>query len=294
MLNEGNIATLLKNVYQVNEFQMALSYEKLNDIPLQWFPLIWGYINKYGILRDFERLPLIPLGTSASIKTIAVLQRHSLLIHCKDNDEDDAISLLKHLGFTVIKELPAYILQNSTVFNDKYIHQNGDGNLLTMLSILRSQFGEMEIVKRFNAFGSKKAKLDLLCKISPSVVPEEICSLLRSLEFIENTKNEHLVSIKDCNLIAPKELPSVMPQEMLLKILGETQRSFISKLGGKILNKRDFIETILLPEIENKSVSGTEADSMIKYILDTIRSDDPKQCQGVIERLSNIKFREIG
>ena len=290
MLNECNIGTLLKQVHQVNESQMIFSCGELNVIPLSWFPLIWGYISKYGVLKDFEGLPLIPFGSRTSITNIAVLHRQSLLIHYKDDDEDDTISLLKHLGFTVIKHLPAYVLQNDSVFKCNYMHEYKDGNLLTMLLILQSKIGQRDVISRFDAFGSKKAKLDLFQKISHSDIPMEIRPLLKSFKFIENHENQQLVSIEDCDWIPPKELPSVMPQKMVLKIQCATQKSFIEKLGGKLLNKRDFIEKFLLPEMEVKSLQRADADSMIKYILDAMPSSDLTQWQDIIERLSNIPF----
>ena len=295
MLNECNIGTLLKQVHQVNESQMIFSCGELNVIPLSWFPLIWGYIGKYGVLKDFEGLPLIPFGSRTSITNIAVLHRQSLLIHYKDDDEDhyrddDTISLLKHLGFTVIEHLPAYVLQNNSVFKCNYMHEYKDGNLLTMLLILQSKFGQRDVISRFDAFGSKKAKLDLFQKISHSDIPMEIRLLLKSFKFIENHENQQLVSIEDCDWIPPKELPSVMPQKMVLKIQCATQKSFIEKLGGKLLNKRDFIEKFLLPEMEVKSLQRADTDSMIKYILDAMPSSDLTQWQDIIERLSNIPF----
>ena len=82
-----------------------------------------------------------------------------------------------------------------------------------------------------------------------------------------------------------------MPQRMLLKIEHEVQVSFIEKLGGRQLSKREFIEEILLPEINKSILPHERSQSMINYILASIAaSDDKQQWQKVIDVLSSVQF----
>ena len=287
MLNEGNIATLLKNVHQANESQTTTS----SNIPAKWFPLIWGHINKYGNLDDFIGLPLIPLDT----ENVAVLKPESLIIFHEDTEMNDVISLLMHLGFIVTRKLPRYICQNSSVFQCKYIHKYKDENLFDLLSILTSFIKQDEIVRKFCAFNNNAAKLDLLHKLSiSSFVKRNLEDLLRSLPFIETIESNELVCINQCNRIAPRELPSVIMGTKLLKFKNDAQSSFIQRLGGWQVSKRELSEYILLPAIERSVSDGSYVihDSMIKYILKAIATDsvDQEQWQRVIERLSDIEF----
>ena len=83
----------------------------------------------------------------------------------------------------------------------------------------------------------------------------------------------------------------MMPQQMLLKIQQKVQVSFIEKLGGRQLSKREFIEEILLPEINKSILPHERSQSMINYILASIAaSDDKQQWQKVIDVLSSVQF----
>ena len=287
MLNEGNIATLLKNVHQANDSQTTTS----SNLPAKWFPIIWGHINKYGNLDDFIGLPLIPLDT----ENVAVLKPKSLIIFHEDTEMNDVISLLMHLGFIVTRKLPRYICQNSSVFQCKYIHKYKDENLFDLLSILTSFIKQDEIVLKFCAFNNNRAKLALFHKLSiSSFVTKNLDDLLRSLPFIETIESNELVCINQCNQIAPRELPSVMTGTKLLKFKNDAQSSFIQRFGGRQLSKQELIEHILLPAIENSVSGGSHVadDSMIEYILNAIPTDPDgrRQWQRVIKRLSNVEF----
>ena len=167
MLNEGNIATLLKGAFvNVIESKKIFPAQELSTLKPWWFPVIWGLINKNGNLNDFRGVPLIPLGTGNDIKKIAVLQRKSLLIYYEKDEEDDIIFLLRQLGCTIIKDLPSYILQNSSVFKCKYIYEYVDQNLMQLLSNLASELGNKEIVRKFAAIKNNAGKLELFRRVS--------------------------------------------------------------------------------------------------------------------------------
>ena len=292
MLNERNIAYLLKQTHtSLIDLRKIFLAQELNTLTLSWFPLIWGHINKYGNLEQFQELPLIPLGTENNIKQIAVLQKESVLIYSEKDEDDDVISLLRQLGCTIVKELPSYVLQNSSVFKCKYIYEYVDQNLLQLLSNLASELGNKEIVRKFAEINNNAGKSELFRRVSNCPVGRNTYPILRSLPFIESTNGTRLVSVDECQLIAPKELPSVMPQRMLLKIEHEVQVSFIEKLGGRQLSKREFIEQILLSEINKSTVPHVSNHSMIDYILDSIAiSVDKKQWQTVINVFSSVRF----
>ena len=292
MLNEENIASLLKQTHiPVNKSHMVFQNQELPILPSSWFPLIWGYINRYGILQNFEELPLIPFGTEKAFKEVAILHRGSFIIHYEKDEEDGVISLLRHLGCTIVKELPSYVCQNRSVFECKYIYGYKDEDLLQLLSNLSSKLGQDEVIRKFLEFSGKKVKLDFFRKVSHFSVKDSMQTLIKSLPFIENTSNERLISVDECQLIAPRELPDVMPQRMLLKIEHKVQVSFIEKLGGKQLSKREFIEEILLPEINKSKVQHGSNQSMIQYILHSIAvSNDRQHWQEVINALSCVQF----
>ena len=292
MLNETNTAALLKETHvNMNESKKILSAQEIRPFTHSWFPLIWGHINKYGNLEHFQGLPLIPLGTGNNITEIAVLQKESVLMYSEKDEDDDVISLLRQLGCTIVKKLPSYVLQNSSVFKCTYIYEYVDQNLMQLLSNLASELKKKEIVRKFAAIKNNAGKLELFRRVSNCHVGRDMHALLKSLPFIRNTNGTRLVSVEECQLIAPKELPSVMPQQMLLKIEHEVQVSFIEKLGGRQLSKREFIEQILLPEINKSTVPHLSNHSMIDYILDSIAiSVDKKQWQTVINVLSSVRF----
>ena len=292
MLNETNTAALLKETHvNMNESKKILSAQEIRPFTHSWFPLIWGHINKYGNLEHFQGLPLIPLGTGNNITEIAVLQKESVLMYSEKDEDDDVISLLRQLGCTIVKKLPSYVLQNSSVFKCTYIYEYVDQNLMQLLSNLASELKKKEIVRKFAAIKKNAGKLELFRRVSNCHVGRDMHALLKSLPFIRNTNGTRLVSVEECQLIAPKELPSVMPQQMLLKIEHEVQVSFIEKLGGRQLSKREFIEQILLPEINKSTVPHLSNHSMIDYILDSIAiSVDKKQWQTVINVLSSVRF----
>ena len=292
MLNERNIATVLKQVHvNVNESKKIFSGKEIRTLTPSWFQLIWGHINKYGNLEDFQGLPLIPIPSGNNIMQIAVLQRESILIFSDKDEDDDVISLFRQLGCTIIKELPSYVLQNSSTFKCKYMYEYLDENLIQLLSNLASELGKKEITRKFSTMNNNAGKLEFLRRISNCTVRGNMYPLLRSLPFIEITNDTRLVSVDECQLIAPRELPDVMPQRMLLKIQHGVQVSFIEKLGGRQLSKREFIEEILLPEIHKSKVSNISNQSMINYILDSIAaSNDKQQWQAVINALSFVQF----
>ena len=292
MLNEENIASLIKQTHlPMNKSQTIFQSQELTILSSSWFPLIWGYINKYGILQDFEELPLIPIGTEQAFKEVAVLHKGSFIIHYERDEEDGVISLLRHLRCTIIKALPSYVHQNRSVFECKYIYDYKDEDLLQLLSNLSLKLGQDEMIRKFSEFSGREVKLELFRKVSSFAVKDSMQTLIKSLPFIENTSDERLVSVAQCHLIAPKELPDVMPQQMLLRIQHEAQVSFIEKLGGRQLSRREFIEEILLPEINKSIVPYGNSQSMINYILDSIAAtSDKQQWQAVINALSFVQF----
>ena len=292
MLNEENIASLIKQRHlPMNKLQTIFQSQELTILSSSWFPLIWGYINKYGILQDFEELPLIPIGTEQAFKEVAVLRKSSLIIHYERDEEDGVISLLRHLSCTIVKALPSYVRQNRSVFECKYIYDYKDEDLLQLLSNLSLKLGQDEVIRKFSEFSGREVKLEFFRKVSNFAVKDSMQTLIKSLPFIENTSDERLVSVEQCHLIAPKELPDVMPQQMLLRIQHEVQVSFIEKLGGRQLNKREFIKAVLLPEINKSIVPYGNSQSMINYILDIIAaSTDKQQWQKVINALSSVRF----
>ena len=162
----------------------TFSSKQLSIFKPLWFPLIWGHINKHGNLKDFQGLPLIPLGTGNNIKQIAVLQKESVLIYYEKNEDDNVISLLRQLGCTIIKDLPSYILQNSSVFKCTYIYEYVDQNLMQLLSNLASELGNKEIVRKFAAIKKNAGKLELFRRVSNCHVGGDMHALLKSLPFI--------------------------------------------------------------------------------------------------------------
>ena len=292
MLNERNIATLLKQAYvNLNESKTIFPAQEIRTLTPSWFSLIWGHINKYGILEHFQGFPLIPLGTENTIKQIAVLQKESVLIYYERDKDDDVISLLEHLGCTIIKELPSYILRNRSAFRSEFLYEYKSENLMQLLSNLASKLGKKTIARKFAAIKSNTKKLELFHRVSYYHVEENMRALLRSLPFIESIDGTQLLSVDESSLIAPKELPDVTPKVTLLKIKQNVQVSFIEKLGGRQLSKREFIEDILLPEINESTVPSGNSQSMINYIFDSIAaSTDKQQWQKVIKDLSSVRF----
>ena len=284
------MASLIKDVINAHNFgpTLKLSSSEFRKIPHSWFKLIWSYINKNGALEHYEGLPLIPLGTATYFNEIAVIRRPSLLIYNPKRGTDDVLSLLKGLGFIIVEELPAYICHNRPVFNT-YIHEYTDGNIPKLLLNLSHEIGEKVLVKRFKNISNENAKLRLSHKLARIQMNSKELQLIKALPMFKNTENHLLVSVNSCGTVAPQHVPDKMPPVMLLKANDDFHRSFLTELGCRLLNKVQMIETVLLPEIERKSVLDENDDLMIKYIFD-ICARDERGCANVIQRLKKVQF----
>eukprot|EP00794_Sanderia_malayensis_P013906 gene13906-15355_t len=290
MLNEGNVASLIRTVVRPQDFSARWKYSsgELRQFPAPWFQLIWGYINKHDILKQFEGLPLIPMGTAMRFKEVAVIRQPSLFIYHPENAKDEVLSFLTTLGFTVIKNLPSYILQNRSVF-ERYIYEYKDENIPSLLLNLSSEIGEKNLVRKFTDIRNNNAKLNLSLKLARVSLTSKMCNLITALPMNENTMNEQLVSVNSCCYVAPQQLPSTMPHKMLLKANDEFHSQFFRKLGCGMLSRVELIRDVILPVIEGKNVLDSSDDSMIEYIFAAIKNNEGNY-QGIIQRLKSVKF----
>jgi len=296
MLDENGVSYLLKEV----STKLKVVMRQLPMLTCSWYQLIWNYINKHGILKNMEGLPIIPIGTDQKINEVAIIRRESLIIYSEKQrityfrsmeGEDEVLNLLKELGFQVVHNLPSYVLQNKTVF-DHYIFEYKDENLPKLLQNLRSKIGQNELIKRFSNIHNNIAKLALSKRLGrlPSYLNSDDPELIKALPMIENTLKQELVSVEFCRLVAPQNLPEKMPSEMLLKVNDNDQLSLIKELGGEQLRSDELIRRMLLPELERKRWLGDDDDMMIKYIFSQYLTSYGRRYDDIFERLKQIEF----
>ena len=304
MLDGYGVSHLIKTV-MLRELcsvqRLTISRSEIGRMPDYWFPLIWRYINRHGILQEMEGLPLIPIGKDESIREVAIVNRKSLLIysnghrtwyHRYSHRDGIVLELLKDLGCCTIESLPSYILQCEAVFVD-YILKYTNENLPVLLGNLSFCLGKRELVQRFSKIRSTEAKVALSQELGLFSVGKyldgQLHQLIKELPMIETTLNQTLISVECCNLVAPKRLPTMIPAMKLLKVRDDYQLSLIQGLGGEQLTEEELIERELLPIIEGKVFFDAVYDAVIEYIFSII-STSRGRCNNIIGRLKQVQF----
>eukprot|EP00112_Aurelia_sp_Birch-Aquarium-sp1_P008740 Seg1971.4 transcript_id=Seg1971.4/GoldUCD/mRNA.D3Y31 product=Sacsin protein_id=Seg1971.4/GoldUCD/D3Y31 len=300
VLNESKIADLLRDILPQslcsNTDFISLSQILQRNIPISWFQNIWEFINKQKILSKLEGLPLIPLGeVSMSITDlkIAKVTSISVLVYAPKSNDENLVNLLSCLGFEIVTKLPKYVLQNGEIFGT-YVHHCTPEEILPLFWNMTQKIGLQSLTERLNACNDKCTKIRLRNVLADilnrkNAIEENFSRILRKLSIFENTTSADLVSVEACSMVAPQEMPKVVPIKMLLKCADQRIRSFAGHLGVRILDKADLISEILIDELEQGEFADQSLDEVMEYILPKVIKIDASK-KNVIKRLQNIEF----
>eukprot|EP00795_Rhopilema_esculentum_P000721 gene721-10435_t len=247
MLDQSSVATLLcKCLGKTSSF--IANREKC--MTADWFQKIWKYLNELGDLELFEGLPLIPMKNNK----VGSLQANSLLLlHTENEREDDLVTVMKQIGFVVVEGLPGYVQQNKSLFG-KYLYTCNPEGITKLLMNISEKIGNRKLSKQISQICSMAGKALLRDKVAEFFLANQptkgLIELIKSLPIHENTNSQVLVSIDECQEICPNVPSDLIPCKTLLKCTDRTQKTFVEKLGGRLITEEELILKYLLPEIE--------------------------------------------
>ena len=268
MLDQSSVATLLcKCLGKTSSF--IANREKC--MTADWFQKIWKYLNEFVDLELFEGLPLIPMKNNE----VGTLQANSLLLLDTENErEDDLVTVMKQIGFVVVEGLPGYVQQNKSLFG-KYLYTCNPEGITKLLMNISEKIGNRKLSKQISQIYSMAGKSLLREKICEFFLAKQptkgLIELIKSLPIHENTNSQDLVSIDECQEICPNVQSDLVPCKTLLKYTDRSQKTFVEKLGGRLITEEELILKYLLPEIE-AGESTADYIAKLNFVVTTATS----------------------